>query len=188
MAKVELAPPFTHIRGRIGPLVYRKNGDGTALGRLPQASSRPPTAAQLQARVQFRAASAYAKRMLADPVQGPRYAAAAAAKGPQPYPFAIADFFHEPVVQAIDIDGYHGAVGDPIKVQAFDDFEVVGVTIAVLDAENTVVFQGAAVLTNGLWQLAAPVGVAVGETVSIQATAMDRPGHTGTYTRVHTIA
>jgi hypothetical protein len=187
MAKFEMAAPFTHVRGRIGPLTYRKTDYGNVLAPFA-ASTTAPTAAQLQVREQFRAASAYAKRMLADPEQGPRYALAAAAKGMKPRPFAIADFFNEPVVQTIDVSGYHGTLGDLIKVQAFDDFEVTGVHIAVLDGENAVIFQGAAVLTNGLWQLAATVGIAIGETVTITATATDRPGHTGALSLVHTIA
>jgi hypothetical protein len=113
---------------------------------------------------------------------------AAHAKGMNSRPFMIADFFNEPVVQMIDTSEYHGPAGQVIKVQADDDFEVTGVHLAVLDGENAVIFQGPAVLTNGLWQLAASVGIAVGETVTIQATATDRPGHTGTLSRVYTIA
>lgn len=186
MPKIEMAAPFTHVRGRIGPLTYRKTEHGNVLSQF-SARTNAPTAAQLQVREQFRAASAYAKRILADPELGPRYALAAAAKGMKPRPFAVRDFFNEPVVQLIDVSEYHGTVGQVIKVQAFDDFEVTGVDVAVLDGENAVIFQGAAVLTNGLWQLAATVGIAVGETVTIKATATDRPGHTGTLSLVHTI-
>ena len=187
MAKIELSPIFTQVRGRIGKFVLRKNGEDTALGRMPTASLKAPTAAQLEVHAQFRAAAAYAKRMLADPIHGPRYVAAAHAKGMRTRAFAFRDFFKEPVVQQIDVSDYHGAIGQLIKVQAYDDFEVTGVHVAVLDGENAVIFQGPAVLTNELWQLAAPVGIAVGEEVTIRATATDRPGHTGTLSQAYTI-
>jgi hypothetical protein len=187
MPKIEMAAPYTSIRGRIGPLTYRKTAYGNVASQLASRTN-PPTAAQLQVREQFRLAAAYAKRMLADPVLAPRYAVAARAKGLNSRAFMVADFFNEPVVQLIDTSEYHGPVGQVIKVQAYDDFEVTGVHLAVLDGENAVIFQGAAVLTNGLWQLASSVGIAVGETVTIQATATDRPGHTGTLSKVYTIA
>jgi hypothetical protein len=187
MPKLEMAAPYTHLRGRLGPITYRKTAYGNVASQLASRTN-PPTAAQLQVREQFRLAAAYAKRMLADPVLAPRYAVAARAKGLNSRAFMIADFFNEPVVQLIDTSEYHGAAGQAIKVQAYDDFEVTGVHIAVLDGENAVLFQGPAVLTNGLWQLAAGVGIAIGETVTIQATATDRAGHTGTLSLAYTIA
>jgi hypothetical protein len=188
MAKVELVPPFTHVRGRIGPLVYRKNGNGTAMSRMPAPSTAPLTPAQQQVRDQFRAAAAYAKAVVVDAVQGPRYVAAAAEKGMKPYPFAIRDFFNEPVVQAIDASGYHGRIGDAIQVSAFDDFEVTGVRVAILDGENNPIDQGSAVLTAGYWRFTATVAIAVGEQVTLRAIATDRPGHTGTLSVPLTIA
>ena len=48
MAHIELSPIVTHVRGRIGRFVLRKNGENTALGRLPTAALKVPTAAQLE--------------------------------------------------------------------------------------------------------------------------------------------
>jgi hypothetical protein len=135
MPKLEMAAPYTHLRGRLGPITYRKTAYGNVASQLASRTN-PPTAAQLQVREQFRLAAAYAKRMLADPVLAPRYAVAARAKGLNSRAFMIADFFNEPVVQLIDVSGYHGPMGQVIKVQAYDDFEVTGVHVAVLDGET----------------------------------------------------
>ena len=186
MPKLEMAAPFEFVRGRLGPITYHKTAYGNVMTRIGTRTT-VTTAAQQQVRDQFRAASAYAKRMLADLVVAPRYAVAAAAKGMKPRPFMIADFFNEPVVQMIDVSGYHGPAGQLIKVQAYDDFEVTGVNIAVLDGGNAVIFEGAAVLVNGLWQFAAPSNIALGEVVTIRATATDLPGHTGTLSLPYTI-
>lgn len=180
MAKVELNPSLMHISGRIGNLVYRKNGNGTMLAPLPTPSTTPPTAAQVSVREQFAAAAAYATAVLADPVLGARYAAAGDARGLRPRAMAVSDFFSPPVVKAVDLTAYHGAIGDVIAVRAIDDFEVTGVTVAIRDAANVVLEQGAAVLAEGLWRYAATTAVAVGQTVTIEAVAKDRPGHTGT--------
>ncbi len=180
MAKVELNPSLMHISGRIGNLVYRRNGNGTSISTRPAPTSAPPSAAQLGVREQFAAAAAYATVSLADPVLGPRYTAAAVARGMRPRAFAVADFFSPPVVKALDLSGYHGLVGDAIAVLAVDDFEVAGVTVVLRSADQTVLEQGAAVLSEGRWRYLATTAIAVGQAITVEAVAKDRPGHTGT--------
>jgi hypothetical protein len=175
MAKIELDPAFTSFRGGLGNFVYRKTSDGIIASQRVE-NTAAPTAAQLAVRQRFSGAAAYAKSMLADPVEGPRYLAAAAAKGMRPVAFAVADFLTPPAVQAVAAAGYHGAVGDVIIVRATDDFEVRGVTVALRDAANAVLEQGAAVLADGRWHYTA---IAAGTAVTIEAVATDRPGHTG---------
>lgn len=126
--------------------------------------------------------------MQLDAVQRPRYEAAARTKGMRPFAFVVADFLNEPEVLGIDTSAYHGAVGQRIKVRARDDFEVMGVTVIIRDGEGAVIQQGAAVLTDGVWDYATTVGIAPGEELAIEATAIDRPGHTGTMSITHTVA
>lgn len=178
MAKLEMDPPFRHVRGQIGGLVYRRNGSGTAIAKARR-TDVPLSEAQAAVQATFVAAAAYAKAAVADPVQGPRYTAAAELVGQRPYAFAVADFLKKPVVQAIDTAGYHGAIGDVIAVRALDDFEVTGVSVAIRDAANVVLEQGAAVLVGGSWHYTATTAIAAGTPVVIDAVATDRPGHTG---------
>ena len=187
MAKIELNSAIRRIRGTMDNWVYRRNGDGVAIAKRPTVTAAP-TAAQLAVREQFRAAAAYAKSVQLDPVQRPRYEAAAKAEGMRVFAFALADFLRPPVVQSINVAGYHGAVGEMIKVLARDDFEVTGVTVAIRDGEGAIIQQGAALFRDGLWQYASTVGIAVGEAVTIEATATDRPGHFGTLTVPYVVA
>jgi len=150
MAKIGLNSALTRITGTIDNWVYRNTGDGVVVAKRPLLT-KPPTGAQLAVREKFIAAAAYAKAALADPVLGPRYTAAAQEVGQRPNAFAIADFLNEPVVHAIDPGGWHGAIGDVIKVRAEDDFEVTGVTLAIRDAANAALEHGVAVLQGAEW-------------------------------------
>jgi hypothetical protein len=182
MAKVELNSALSGLRGTMDNWVYRRTRrGGTTVGRRPIFSGAP-TAAQQAVRERFRSAAAYAKSALLDPALRGRYELAARSRQMQAYAFALTDFMMPPVVDAIDPSGYHGRLGDVIKVSAFDDFEVTGVTVAVRDGEGAILMQGAAVLTDGRWNYAATAAVAVGEAVTIEAVATDRPGQTGSRT------
>jgi hypothetical protein len=187
VAKIELNSAIRRIRGTMDNWVYRKNGDGVAIAKRPTRTAAP-SPAQLAVREQFRAAAAYARTVQLDPVQRPRYEAAAKAKGMRPFAFAVADFLNPPAVLAIDLTSYHGLAGDLIKVRARDDFEVMSVTVAVRDGEGAVIQEGAAVLTDGVWQYTTTVGIARDESVTINATATDRPGRTGRLDLTHVVA
>jgi len=181
MAKITLNSALHDIRGKIDNWVYRKFGDQMIIGRRPEFSG-PASAAQQAVREQFRAAAAYAKAVFADPVQRPPYETAARARGMSLFAFVMGDFLNPPVVSVIDAAGYHGRVGDLIKVAASDDFEVVAVDVAIRNAADGVIEQGPAALAGGLWTYAATVAVAAGDTVTIEAVAKDRPGHPGSKT------
>lgn len=178
MANLTLNSALQGISGRIDSWVYRKFGDRVIIARRPTITGSP-TPAQLVVRDRFKAAAAYAGAVLADPVLQPRYAAAARARGISLFAFALGDFLRPPVVQAIDASGYHGVAGDLIKVEASDDFEVVAVGLVIRDASDAVLEQGPAALVEGRWTYTARAVVGRGESVTIEATATDRPGHTG---------
>jgi len=187
MAKIALNSALASLQGGLDNWVYRKTAAGFIVAKRP-VNDRPASPAQREVRERFRAASAYATAVLADPVLGPRYAAAAAAAKQQRYPFALGDYLNPPDVPAIDASTYHGAIGDVIKVEAVDRFEVTGVTVVLRDGANAVLEQGAAVLTGGLWHYTATTAVAPGTLLAIEATATDRPGHTGNRTLTLTVA
>ena len=182
MAKTILNSALKRISGKIDNWVYRKYGDGVIITRPPEFSG-PPSPAQLGVRERFRLAAAYAKEILADPVRLAPYAAAAArARMVSVFAFVMGDFLKPPAVDAIDLAGYHGNVGDLIKVSASDGFKVAAVHVVLRDAAGVIQEEGPATLTDGRWTYAATTWVTAGETVTIEATATDVPGHTGSQT------
>ena len=118
----------------------------------------------------------------------------------------MADFFNAPSVDEVDpstefipsggeglrtgVSGYGGKVGDEIVIQASDDFDpahslrtgVMGVSVALTDAEGNAIESGAATETpadSGRWVHKATAEVPTGTTVRIGVTATDRPGGKG---------
>ena len=178
MAKTTLNSGLRGIHGGIDGWVYRNYGDRTIISRRPSGGD-VHSPAQLAVRAAFKAAAAYAKAALADPVRRAVYVALARARGRPLFATAVTDYLKPPVVDAIDLGGYHGAVGDPIVVWASDDVEVMGVTLVIRDEADAVLEQGAAVTQDGAWRYTATTAVAAGRSVTIEATAKDRPGHPG---------
>ncbi len=70
----------------------------------------------------------------------------------------------------MDLSGYAGAVGDPIVGQASDDFDVVGVRVALTQADGSAIEEGDAAETppkSGRWVYTATAAVPPGTTVRI---------------------
>jgi len=176
------------IKGRFGNIVFKKRNGVTFISRPPAPSTVPPSDAQLAARDRFRLAAAYAKSVLADPVLRPLYEQLARGRQRPVFSVAIGDYFKSPMVDAIDATSYHGHVGDPIKVGASDDIEVVSVGIVIRDAADAILEQGPATLVDGQWAYAATAAVASGQTVKIEATAKGHPGNPGVKTMPWLIA
>ena len=53
-----------------------------------------------------------------------------------------ADLLNAPKIEQIDLSGYHGQVGDVIKVRAYDDFKVVSVSVHIYNSDGVVVEEG----------------------------------------------
>ena len=180
MAKVSLNPILERFRGKIGDLVFKRFLNRTIVGRRPDSSGNEPSIAQNAVRTRFRLAANYARGVFADPVLKAAYAAVAKVRGLPTFALALTDYLKPPVVNTVDLAGYNGHVGDLVAIEAVDDFEVVGVTVVVRNDGGDVLEQGPATLVNGRWQYAATVPIGAGETLTVEATATDRPGHTGT--------
>lgn len=178
MAKTLLNSALKSIRGGLDAWVYRQYGDKLVVSPRP-VHGGPPTAAQATHRERFRLAGAYARDTYADPARRAPYVAVARERGMPITGLMVTDFLKPPTVDAIDLSGYHGAVNDPIAITATDDVGVTAVTVTIQAADETVLEQGAAALTNGVWVYHATTARTAGQTVTITATAVDRPGHTG---------
>ncbi len=169
MAKVKLNPILEGIRGQVGDLVFKRYGDETVISRKPDLSGVPPTEAQLAQRKRFSEAALYGKMVMADPDTKALYEEAAKKKGKPIFSLTVADFFHAPTVDEVDMSGYTGAVGDEIAIRAHDDFDVAGVSIVLADAGGGIIESGEAVETSadsGRWVYTATANVGVGTTDS----------------------
>jgi hypothetical protein len=89
---------------------------------------------------------------------------------------AVADWFHEPEIGEIDLSGWTGQAGEPIRIKAVDDVKVEKVTVIITDAEDVLIEQGAATPENGLWWVYTTTQAAAGQPKVI-AMAQDLPGN-----------
>lgn len=189
MSKVELNPAFEGFHGKLGDLVFRTVNDQVVVSRKGDPTGTPPTAAQLAARERFRLASQYGKLAMADAGMRLIYEAAAHERKQPVFSVAVSDYYHAPLVDAIDVDSYHGLSGDTIAVSVDDDVLVVGVTVTVALTDGTVLDSGEAVETpanSGRWVYTAPADVGTpGTDVMVTAVARDMPDNETAMTYEH---
>ena len=127
----------------------------------------------------FRTAVAYARSVMADALRRPIYEAVAKEKKIPVFALAIGDYFKPPIVHLIDLDNYHGKIGDKIRFSASDDVQVMSARVEIRLPNGTLVEQGVAVEVNKEWFYTATTALAVGAAVKIHVFAKDRPGHEG---------
>jgi hypothetical protein len=185
MTRVKVNPIIEQMSGKLGDLVFKRYGDEVIIARAPDMSQREFTPGQLAAQERFREAALYGKLALAQPAVRQAYAAAAREQGKPVTSLTIADFFHAPVVDRLEVSGYTGQAGETIVVQAHDDFEVTGVTVQIAAAGGQLVENGPASQNppdSGRWTYTAQQAVGNIAGVQVTATATDRPGNVGTRT------
>lgn len=179
MAKVKLNSAIKEMRGSLGDMVFIPCGDGEAIARR---KGRPPEVfsdKQVAHQTRFSDASAYARSVQKDPALSEPYLASAKAKGLSPYQMALGDFMKAPEIAGIDLSGFNGKAGGVVTVSA-TEWKVVDVQVRILSLEGAVQEEGAAALEggSGTWLYKARTNVPSGQTVIVEATAKDRPGHT----------
>lgn len=179
MARVRLNPIVDRVQGAFGDIVFRTFDGKTVISRKPAPSGQPPTPGQEAQRIRFREASFYGRVVMADPQARAFYEAVATQRKKPVFSVIIADFLNAPTVTSIDDSAYTGATGDPLLIQAQDDVEVTGVSVTITDDGGTVLESGPATADEWRWRYEAQTDVPSGTTVTITATAMDRPGNTG---------
>ena len=179
MAKITMNPVVRFIQGKVGDLVFKRQGDGVILTRKPVVK-RQPSAAQLAQRARFKEATLYGRLTAADPVRKQAYLARAQARQTPMFGLMIRDFMNAPVVELVDVAGFTGAMGDRIVALADDDFGVVGVMVAILDADGRVLAEGAAVEEPaGSRRWVYGLATAVAGATAVRVRAVDRPGNVG---------
>lgn len=185
MAHVKLNPVLESVRGKVGDLVFRKRNGTMFIARKPDAGNRVFTEAQKAVQERFRQAAIYGKMVMADAQARATYEQAARKKGHPIFSLMVGDFFNAPSVDEIDMTAYNGEVGNTIAIRASDDFDVVGVTVAIANASGDPIESGAAVkstVDSGRWVYTTSTSVPEGTPIRVEVTATDRPGHKTTRT------
>lgn len=179
--QVELHPAINSMRGKSGRWVFKKVGGTSYAANTPTPSTKPPTDGQQRVRDEFTLAADYAKGVAADPQARAIYEPVAEAQGKGVYRVAMNDALNKPKVMDIDLGEYTRTTGDKIYVRATDDFEVMSVQVTIKNGQGYET--GAAVKsTDGLgrWVYTATTTIPQGASLTIEATATDRPGNKGT--------
>ena len=187
MAKVLMNPVVRFIQGKVGDVVFKRQGDGVILARK-SVSKKPPSAAQLAQRERFRQATLYGRLVTADPERKAVYAQRAESRRKPLISLIIRDFMNVPVVAMVDLSQFRGEAGDRIVVLADDDFGVVGVTVQILGENGRLLAEGAAVEEpegSRRWVYAFPsagsgnASTSSGDVEAVVVQAVDRPGNVG---------
>lgn len=119
---------------------------------------------------QYAKAAAKAEAIYAEKAEGTPMSA---------YNVAVKDWFHAPEIGEMDLSGWTGQAGEPIRIEALDDVMVKRVTVIVTDAEGVLIEQGAATQEeDDLWWVYTTTQAAPGQPKVI-AVAQDLPGHVG---------
>ena len=160
-------------------LVFRNRAGKTIVASKPRERVGEYTESQKLHQHQFQQATLYGQSVMTDPALKAEYEATAKS-GQSAYNVAVADFFHAPDIDTIDVSAYTGKAGDTITVKVTDNFKVTGVSVSIYNADGTEVEKGLAVLSvNGIdWVYTAVTDNAslTGDKIVVQAS--DLPGHT----------
>jgi hypothetical protein len=138
------------------------------------AADREFSPAQKEQHGRFREAALYAKSAVGKEAI---YTLMAEGTARTAYNVAIADWFHPPEIEMIDLSGWTGRPGESIRVRALDDVMVRRVMVLIADGEDKVIEQGAAVQEeDDSWWVYTTTETASSSSRVI-ALAEDLPGH-----------
>ena len=175
MAQVRNNIIIQGLSGSLGSqLVIKQDKAGRTIVAVPPTidPNRVYTADELVRQEKFRDAAVYAKGAKSQPA----YVEKAAGTPLTPYNVAIADWFHAPEINEINIDAWNGGVGQVIRIQAVDDVKVAQVNVVIVDNADAVLEQGAAVQAEGAWwNYTTTATAAAGAKIAVMA--LDLPGN-----------
>jgi hypothetical protein len=166
------------LKGSLGDQLVIQGGKGgqTIIRTKAAARDREPTEAQQEARERFQEATAYGKGAKDDPAYAPK----AAGTPKTTYNVAVADWYHPPEVDEIDLDGWTGEVGEVLRARARDDVQVETVHFLIATEDGTLVEEGAATPEDGgVWWRYVTTADHPGGQAMVLVTASDLPGHAG---------
>jgi hypothetical protein len=167
------------LSGKIGDiLIFRQRDGQTIVAKVPN-QSKTLSEEQIKVRKRFQRATIYAKGAIADPELKELYEAEAKKqKGMTAYNVAVADFYHGPDIEVVDLSSYSGTIGDEIRVIAHDNFAVKSVHVKITNADGSLVKEGYAVNSAGnIWIYTASANNESLDGDKIVVTASDIPGN-----------
>jgi hypothetical protein len=173
----------TELSGIFGEsITIRKVNGSVVITNRPKKKRGPPTAKELAHRARISEAAKYASSISDNPAMLALYATGMRKKNDSPQSVAIGDFMNPPTVKSIGVNKNLGVIGNIIRVNAVDDFQVIKVTITITDADGVVIEQGEAndiskELLNH-WEYKAVTASSL-KGMKIEAIAYDRPGNQG---------
>jgi hypothetical protein len=179
MAKVAKNMVLHGASGKIGDqIVIRQRGDTTVLAQAPGKRTTDSTEDQVAHQGKFQEAVLYGRSVVRTPSEKAEYQEKAD-ENISAFNLAVADFFHAPAIDEIDLTNYSGQAGDSIRVRAIDDFKVVQVHVAIYNADGSLVEEGDAVKqANELdWTFTATVVNESTDGDRIVIRAYDKPAH-----------
>ena len=172
--------------GKVGKmLVFRQRAEQTIIAKRPKKNNKPATEAQLEFRDRFTEAALYAKSAISNPALKEEYQAKAKL-GQSAYNVAFADYLKAPELRRVMADEYSGQIDDTVAFRIIDNFKLQSVNVRILDENNAVIEQGAAVpLDNGIdWQYTATVANPTVLGTNLEVTAKDTPGNVVTFNNI----
>jgi len=174
------------LSGTIGDKVFRQLPDGRTIEcKKPDFSNREFSQGQVDTQARFKRAVQYARE--ASKTQ-PVYAILAEGKATNAYNLALSDWFSAPEVHAMDLSGWNGAAGDPVRVQARDDVHVKHVLVKISDGNGELLEEGRATeTTEKHWFEYTTMGNYLG-VLTVTVTAIDLPGNMTELSREKTIS
>ena len=188
MAKLDPNQLLGILHGKLGGLVFVRNADGTVHVRHSPVREAGFTEGELSNQARFKQAVTYVGKVRQQPDVYTAYQAAARAKGKRACDLANADCRHPPIIQDVDLSSYKGEVGEPIRVQAIDDFAVTAVTLTLTEINGLLLEQGSAVLLTrtSTWLYLTETAIPAGQTVVVvHVSVCDRAGNVVTKTFDH---
>ena len=130
----------------------------------------------------FKEATDYAKRQMANPERKALYTAAARNKRYSASVAAVKDYLNPPKVHYVKTEGYTGAIGDVITIKATDDFKVRSVEVVICNRQGVTLEKGDAVASvrkPNIWKYQATVKNEKVKGSVIRVTALDHPKNQG---------
>jgi hypothetical protein len=166
------------LSGKVGDILIFRQIDGKTVVSKVVEQKNTASDEQKKQRKRFQRATLYAKGAVHDKQTADLYAAASKKRKLSAYNIAVADFFHGPDIDTVDLSGYAGVAGDEIRIIASDDFAVKSVHVTITNADGSLVEEGYA--SQGIansWIYVAQQDNECLDGDKIQITAADFPGN-----------
>ena len=166
--------------GRVGDIVLKNYGDITVMTKRPDCSKVIKTPWQLEFNDKFKKAVKYARYVIKNQELSDYYRRIR--PDMDPYHAAISDYMSRPVIERIDVAGYHGLPGNVVTVSVWNKWEIEGVDMVIFNALGEVIECGAAVPKqfsgNMEWDYMATIENVDYKSCRILVRIKDRPGNT----------